>query len=84
MLLKVDTVSQLGLVKIIQAINIQAPKLRYPDVFRDEIGKYKLKGDQSNFIVTTILDSWHKEIEKLHFILDLRWKKKFANSWSRT
>ncbi|CAC5416418.1 unnamed protein product [Mytilus coruscus] len=35
------TASQLGLVKIIQPINIQAPKLRYPEVFRDEIGKYK-------------------------------------------
>jgi len=34
------TASQLGLVKIIQPINIQTPELRYPDVFSDEIGKY--------------------------------------------
>ncbi|VDI83276.1 Hypothetical predicted protein [Mytilus galloprovincialis] len=34
------TASQLGLVKIIQPISIQAPEKRYPDVFRDEIGKY--------------------------------------------
>ena len=34
------TASQLGLVKIIQPINIQTPELRYRDVFSDEIGKY--------------------------------------------
>jgi hypothetical protein len=35
-----STASQLGLVKIIQPINLQTPELRYPDVFSDEIGKY--------------------------------------------
>ncbi|CAC5425652.1 unnamed protein product [Mytilus coruscus] len=43
------TASQLGLVKIIQPINIQAPKLRYPEVFRDEIDKCEFNKNKVTF-----------------------------------
>ncbi|CAC5425645.1 unnamed protein product [Mytilus coruscus] len=56
------TASQLGLVKIIQPINIQAPKLRYPEVFRDEIDPWHKGIEKLHFILDQRCE---KEIHKL-------------------